>query len=419
MIFTEPWKLLLAAGIPGALWLFRRHLALAWARRFGSGSMLLRYFRPLSALTAAQMQNAGRQRVAATFLAAAAAMLALALAGPDWPGGRVQLAAAALLTVSGVTVWQVLPGQPTLPPLGEKRTTAHLPYPASLGLISESLPSGSGGGVSRLPFRTPGGYDPTDRREYREGDELRTMDWNATARAGRHIVKLSPMETECNLWLLVDCSASTRAGIATPKRSLMTQLSVLIARAAASSDARFGLALFTEGLEKVVPPQFGKHQASRVAYALQKWEALSTATDIPRALVALASRIDKRGTVFLVSDFAEPLPAEFEQAVEVLRNRRQKLVAVRVADPLDEELPDVGPVRVENPETGEAELINTSDPKFRKDYKEAAREIHAELRVRLGRLGVPLIEMKTTDTPHRMVERMSQLRREIRAAASS
>ncbi len=110
MFFAEPWKLLLAAGVPGALWLFRRHLALAWARRFGSGSMLLRYFRPLSALTAAQMQNAGRQRMAASFLAAAAGMLALALAGPDWPGGRVHLAAAALLTVSGVTVWQVLPG---------------------------------------------------------------------------------------------------------------------------------------------------------------------------------------------------------------------------------------------------------------------------------------------------------------------
>lgn len=419
MVFSEPWKLLLAAGVPGALWLFRRHLSLAWARRFGPGSMLLRYFRPLSALTAAQMQNAGRQRMAASFLAAAAVMLPLALAGPDWPGGRVHLAAAALLTASGVTLWQVLPGSPTLPPLGEKRSTAHLPYPATLGLMAEGLPSGAGGGVSQLPFRTPGGYDPTDRREYRDGDEIRTVDWNATARAGRLIIKLSPMETECHLWLLVDCSASTRAGIATPKRSLMTQLSVLIARAAASGDARFGLALFTDRLEKVVPPQVGKHQASRIAYALQKWEALSTATDIPRALVALVSHLEKRGTVFLISDFAEPLPAEFEQAVALLRNRHQKLVAVRVTDPLDEELPDVGPVRVENPETGEAELINTSDSKFRKTYKEAAREIQAELRLRLSRLGIPLIEVKTTDTPHRWVERMSQLRREIRAAASS
>jgi hypothetical protein len=419
MVLADPAKLLLLTALPAALWLYRKRLAAGWARRFGGGSMLLRYFQPLSALTAAQMRNSGRQKTAGTLLAVATAMLALALAGPEWPGGRVHLAAAALLTVCGVTAWQVLPGAPTVPPLGPNRSVSGLPYPGSLGLEVPAPPSGAGGGVSRLPFRSPGGYDPTDRREYREGDEVRHIDWSATARAGKLITKLSPVESETNLWLLVDCSASTRAGIATPKRSLMTQLSVLIARAAASGDARFGLALFTRGLEKVIPPQVGKHQASRITLALQQWEVRSSATDIPQALGALVAHLDKRGTVFLVSDFAEPLSPEFERSAATLRERRQKLVVVRVSDPLDEELPDIGPVRIENPETGESEVVNTSDAKFRESYRAAARELQAELRRRLTRLGVPLIEMRTTDPSHRLVERMSRLRQEIRAAVSA
>lgn len=417
MVLLDPGWLLLLAGVPLCLWLYRRRTAARWARRFPGTHALLRY-RAFSALAAAQMEGKRREGRAATLLAGAAAVLVVALAGPAWPGGQVHLAAAVLLVVSGVTLWEMGPSRTIPAPRGaESGPPRRSSYPPPLEMQVYGPPTSSG--TPRHPFLLPSGYIPEDRREYAPGDEMRFIDWKASARTGKTLIKYSATETEITLWLLVDCSASTGAGLATPKKSLMVQLCSILARAACQGDGRFGLALFTTGLETVVAPQQGKNHAERVVAALQRWTPASAGTDVPSALRTLGRQVRGYGAVFLISDFAEPLPGSFELAVKDLQARRQRVVAVRVSDPVDESLPDLGAAVVENPETGEALLLDTSDRVLQEEYRKATVRHQAELRLRLAALGVPLIELKTTDPPRVMVERMSNLRRELRAAAAS
>lgn len=417
MVLLDPAKLLLLAGVPLCLWLYRRRTAARWARRVSGTQALLRY-RAFSALAAAQMGGKQREGRAATLLAGAAAVLVVALAGPVWPGGQVHLAVTALLVVSGVTLWEMGPSRATPAPPGAESGEARRPfYPPPLEMEVYGPPTASG--TPRHPFLLPSGYIPDDRREYAPGDEMRFIDWKATARTGKTLIKYSATETDITLWLTVDCSASTQAGIATPKKNLMVQLCSILARAACQGDSRFGLALFTTDLEAVVAPRQGKGHAERVVASLQRWNPANAGTDIPSALATLGKQVRGHGAVFLVSDFADPLPGGFEKAVRGLQAKRQRVVAVRVSDPVDERLPDLGAAMVENPETGEALLLDTSDRVLQEEYRKATARHQAELRLRLAILGVPLIQLKTTDPPRVMVERMSRLRGEIRAAASA
>lgn len=421
MVLAEPWKLALLAGVLGAVWVYRKRLAMRWARRFSGPSFLLRFFGPLSTLTMAQMENARREKVAATLLAVASGMLVLALAGPAWPNGHIHLTAAALLMMSGVTIWQILPSEPRQHAPIDPRSIRSLPQPAALQLDSAGPPTGSGGGTPKMLFLTPGGYDPSERRHYQPGDDLRFVDWSATARSGKLVVKLSSPETELNLWLLADGSARTQAGTTARKWNLIVQMCALLARGAALADARVGLALFSGGLDATVAPQVGKQHAERIVATLARWAPRDARSNLPRALAGLLKHVNPRhrGTVFIVSDFGESLPPEFAKIVRMLQERRQKVVAIRVLDPLDEELPDLGTVELENADTGESDLVNTSFAPLRQAYSTAARGLRLQMRQGLQRLSIPIVEIRTTDTPAQLVVVMSRLRQMIRSAASA
>ncbi len=422
--WLDPLLLASTLLLLGSLAFTLRHPAVAlWAEGFAG--RLLRH-RSIALLAAALSGVPGRRWVTTGAMGLASAVLVLALAGVLGDENKLPLTAAALLILSLLTLWEVLPrrsaggvdwesvlgrtlgltvvqlsARPAAAP-GSGRTS---PLSGSFDTAVPRLALGAPDALSLLP----GGHDPEDRREYVSGDDLRAVDWRATARTGKMMTKLSAPETEASLWLFVDCSASTQSGLHGEKRDHIARLVSLLARSASMGDDRFGLALFTTGLEMVLPPHAGRGQSARVAAALAAHAPREPGTDLPRALEGLGRHIRGPSTILLVSDFTEEPPAEFAKAVKALRSRGQKVMAVRVVDPLDTTLPDLGVACIENPETGAAKLVNTSDPGLHRAYRAAARDLEAELRRALGELGVPLIEVRTTEPPRKLLERMARI----------
>jgi uncharacterized protein (DUF58 family) len=244
------------------------------------------------------------------------------------------------------------------------------------------------------------GMDFEEVREYLPGDEVRTIDWNVTARTGRPFVKKFTEERELTLLLLLDLSASGSFGSgARSKRELAAEVASVLAFSAIRNQDRVGLVLFTDRVEKFIPPAKGRSHVLRVVREALFFEPEHTGTDLVGALDFVNRVVPRRAVTFLISDFLLPgsakgLPEPVRRALG-LANRRHDLVALATSDPRERELPDVGFVTLDDAETGEQLEVDTSDPALRRRYAEAARE-HAEaLRQALRGCGVDLLELDT------------------------
>ena len=216
-------------------------------------------------------------------------------------------------------------------------------------------------------------------REYGYGDDIRGIDWNVTARTGSPHVKVFEEERELTLMLVVDVSASARFGTrARMKSELAAELCGVLAFSAIKNNDKVGLILFSDRIERFVPPRKGRRHALRVLRELLYHPDDGKGTDIAGALEYLARVTRRRAVVFLVSDF---LAEGYERALSVAA-RRHDLVAVRVGDVREEEVPPMGFVEFEDPETGERVVVNTSARAFRERFgaaRAAARGRVAEL----------------------------------------
>ena len=202
-------------------------------------------------------------------------------------------------------------------------------------------------------------------REYRYGDDIRGIDWNVTARTGSPHVKVFEEERELTLMLVVDVSASAHFGTrARMKSELAAELCGVLAFSAIKNNDKVGLILFSDRIERFVPPRKGRRHALRVLRELLYHPAEGTGTDIAGALEYLARVTRRRAVAFLVSDF---LAEGYEQALSVAA-RRHDLVAVRVGDVREREVPPMGFVEFEDPETGERVVVNTSGRAFQDRY---------------------------------------------------
>lgn len=216
-------------------------------------------------------------------------------------------------------------------------------------------------------------------REYGYGDDIRGIDWNVTARTGSPHVKVFEEERELTLMLVVDVSASARFGTrARMKSELAAELCGVLAFSAIKNNDKVGLILFSDRIERFVPPRKGRRHALRVLRELLYHPDEGKGTDIAGALEYLARVTRRRAVAFLVSDF---LAEGYERALSVAA-RRHDLVAVRVGDVREEEVPPMGFVEFEDPETGERVVVNTSARAFRERFgaaRAAARGRVAEL----------------------------------------
>ena len=202
-------------------------------------------------------------------------------------------------------------------------------------------------------------------REYQPGDDIRTIDWNVTARMGHPFVKVFDEERELTVMLMVDASASGDFGtVEQMKGEIGVELCALLAFSAIQNNDRVGLIIFTDEVEAFIPPKKGKKHVLRVIRELLYFRPTRRGTDIGAALDYLNRVTRRKSVVFLVSDF---VASGYERALRVA-GRRHDLVAVALQDPRETALPDVGIVELEDAETGEEILVDTSDPVVRDSF---------------------------------------------------
>jgi len=234
------------------------------------------------------------------------------------------------------------------------------------------------------------GMEFSEVREYQFGDDVRSIDWNVTSRMGRPFVKKYKEERELTVVLVVDVSASGTFGSAEQVKSeVMAEICALLAFSAIRNNDRVGLILFTDRVEKFVPPAKGQRHVLRVIREILFHRPVGRGTDLDGALEYLGRVIRRRAVVFLVSDF---LTRDFERSLRLV-NRVHDLVALSVRDPRESELPAVGMVALEDAETGVVQVVDTGVPRLRQAFREAALDAQQRLRDLFRRLGIDTVEL--------------------------
>ena len=236
------------------------------------------------------------------------------------------------------------------------------------------------------------GMEFAEVREYVEGDEVRTIDWNVTARMRRPFVKRYIEERELTVMLAVDLSGSERFGTVTRfKSELATELGAVLAMSAIRNNDRVGILLFTDQVEHVVPPRKGRRHALRVIRDLLVHEPEGRGTDIPAAIDYLAKMLRHHTIIFIISDF---IGVDIERPLKFLAQQHD-VVAVTIEDPSERVLPDVGLARLADPETGVTVDVDTSDPEVRSQYERLVSEEANARRKLLRRLAIDEIPVAT------------------------
>jgi uncharacterized protein (DUF58 family) len=236
------------------------------------------------------------------------------------------------------------------------------------------------------------GMNFAEVREYQYGDDIRSIDWNVTARTGAPFVKVFEEERELTVMLVVDVSASGDFGTRERmKGEVAVEICALLAFSAIKNNDKVGLIIFSDQVEKFVPPRKGKRHVLRVLRELLYHRPEGRGTNIRAALDYLNHVQRKKAVTFLVSDFRD---SGFEKALAVA-GRRHDLIAVRVGDLRERELPSLGLLELEDPETGERVVVNTSDARFRATFTERSLASRGELDRTLRRGKVDVIEIET------------------------
>jgi uncharacterized protein (DUF58 family) len=248
------------------------------------------------------------------------------------------------------------------------------------------------------------GMDFDEVREYVAGDEVRTIDWNVTARAGRPFVKKYTEERELTILLLVDVSASGNFGSAAKsKRELAAELASVLAFSAIRNSDKVGLILYSDRIEKYIPPKKGRRHVLRVVREILYYDPLGRGTDTVKALDFTNHVLHRRAIAFLISDFqspGEPGPAlaDLRRAMRQT-NRRHDLVAVHIQDAREKSLPNVGVLSIEDAETGEVVELDTADPDVRNRFEREANDRTERLLSGFRAEAVDTLELDTA-TPY-------------------
>ncbi|MGQ9588787.1 MAG: DUF58 domain-containing protein [Planctomycetota bacterium] len=239
-------------------------------------------------------------------------------------------------------------------------------------------------------------------REYQPGDEVRTIDWNVTARTGHPYVKVFREERELTVVTLVDVSPSERFGSGSQEKAeLAAEFSAVIAFSAIRNGDKVGTVLFTDRVERYIPPKKGTKHVLRVVREILEHKPASRGTDISAALEFAARVLRRKATVFLVSDF---IAEDFEKTLAAVRSKHD-VIAVRISDPREVHLPPLGLIALEDAETGEVVVVDSRSPRVRELFHTRAETRRAKERELLRSLKVDALEI-TTGKPY--IEELSR-----------
>jgi uncharacterized protein (DUF58 family) len=247
------------------------------------------------------------------------------------------------------------------------------------------------------------GMEFSEVREYQPGDDIRTIDWNVTARFGHPFVKVFHEERELTVMLLLDVSGSHRFGTrARFKRELLAEVAGMLAFLAIRTNDKVGAILFSSRVEKLISPGKGASHVWRLIKEIFTYQPEDPTTDIDAVLVYVNRMLKRHAIVFLISDCMD---AGFERSLQ-LTARKHDLTVIRVRDPAEMALPEVGYVMLRDPETGAASMINTRSRAMRERWQTFHRERDEGFGGLLKRSGVDLVDL-TTDGP--VVEPLARL----------
>jgi uncharacterized protein (DUF58 family) len=239
-------------------------------------------------------------------------------------------------------------------------------------------------------------------REYQPGDDIRAIDWNVTARFNHPYIKVFEEERELTVMLIVDVSASENFGTQKQlKKDLVTEICAVLAFSAIQNNDKTGVIFFSDRIEKFIPPKKGRSHILRIIRELINFTPQGKGTDINMALQYLTSVIKKKSIAFLISDFIDDtFTQESKRGSDALKiaNKKNDLVALRISDKREQELPNVGLVRMLDAETGKLKWIDTSNPAIRQQYSKTSLKRDARLKEIFNRSGVDSTTINTSES---------------------
>jgi uncharacterized protein (DUF58 family) len=261
------------------------------------------------------------------------------------------------------------------------------------------------------------GVDFADLREYQPGDDVRYIDWNVTARMDAPYVRQYTEDREITAWFLLDLSPSVDFGTVgedRAKRTVLIEFVTTLARLLTRHGNRVGAVLYGGRVDRTIPARGGRNQVLHLIAELERQPRLASSpmTDLTALIEAAERTIKRRSLVFVVSDFISA--PGWERPLHLLA-RRHEVVAVRLFDPREFELPDVGPAIVEDAETGEQVYVDTHDPGIRRRFADAGRQREATLAAAFARSGADSVALSTDEDLVHAIIRMTTVRRRRRA----
>jgi len=239
------------------------------------------------------------------------------------------------------------------------------------------------------------GMEFAEVREYQFGDDIRSIDWNVTARNAHPYVKVFEEERELTVMLLVDASASEVFGsVEQMKIEIAAELAALLSFAAIKNNDKVGLVMFTDQIEKYVPPRKGRTHILRLIREILAFEPESTGTDISRAVEYFLNVQRRRSVAFLISDFWDK---DFEQPLRVA-GKKHDMIGFWLIDPKEQALPDVGLLRVRDPETGDEMVVDTGDRELRTLFASAMQNREEELNQLFTSMNLDTVQIRTSES---------------------
>ncbi len=251
------------------------------------------------------------------------------------------------------------------------------------------------------------GIEFSEVREYVPGDDIRTIDWNVTARMNSPFVKEFVEERDLTVYILFDVSASNEFGSKISKKDAATELAASIMFAALKNNDSIGLCLFTEKVEHFVRPRKGRKHVLKLIRDIIYFKPELKGTNIHETLRYISNIIKRRGIIFIISDFFSE--KNYLAQLRILK-KRHDVIAININDIREKEIPDIGYIELEDEETGEQLLLDTSDPDFRENYLRIVKEENDSVNSMLKKLGVDIVELRSDEAYEVPLRRFFRLR---------
>ncbi len=235
------------------------------------------------------------------------------------------------------------------------------------------------------------GIEFSELREYKTGDDIRSIDWNVTARYNKPFIKEFIEERDLSVYFILDVSSSGNFGQSTSKTRKAIELVASLMFSAIQNNDNVGVILFTEEVEKFIPARKGKKHILKLLNIILEFKPKYKTTNIKNALDFTSKIIKRKSTIFIVSDFYSP---NFAKPLKILK-QKQDLIVIKITDNTEKELPDIGLLELEDEETGEQILVNTSDSEFRDNYKKTILQNESKLNNLFKKYKIDQIEITT------------------------